>query len=71
MTTENLKKKVIPLNITGEEYLILAEIIDRVYMDMKYDKTDKVYRDKGDFLLQATSKEMAALNSIRRKLGII
>ena len=70
MKAEDLKKQIIPIKITGAEYLILTEILDRVFFDMKYDTTDKVYRDKGGFILQMDSKEMAALQSLRKTLGI-
>jgi hypothetical protein len=50
--------------------MILGEVIVNVTRSMRKNPDDGQYYDNGDFILRADKKEMAALRSIARKLGV-
>jgi len=62
--------KNVQLSLNTAELMILGEVIVNVTRSMRKNPDDGQYYDNGDFLLRADKKEMAALRSIARKLGV-
>lgn len=62
--------KNVQLSLNTAELMILGEVIVRVTRCMRKSPDDGQYYDNGGFLLLADKKEMAALRSIARKLGV-
>jgi hypothetical protein len=62
--------KNVQLSLNTAELMILGEVIVNVTRSMRKNPDDGQYYDNGDFILRADKKEMAALRSIARKLGV-
>lgn len=62
--------KQLELKLSNAEFLILAEIIVLVSRGYRYDKRKQNYFDSGVFFNDIDKKQMAALRSIARKIGV-
>jgi len=62
--------KNVQLSLNTAELMILGEVIVNVTRSMRKNPDDGQYYDNGDFLLRADKKQLAALRSFARKLGV-
>jgi len=58
----------LPVNFTFREKYLVSDIISRVIDCMKYDSSDGVYYDCGNFLLSLSKSELQILKRAYRKL---
>lgn len=62
--------KNVQLSLNTAELMILGEVITTVTRGVIKSPDDGQYYNRGDFYLKANKKQITALRSIARKLGV-